>query len=141
MSSFNQVLLIGNISTDLELKRTSNDKAYIKFNLATNNRIKNADGEMIEQAEFHRIAFWGKKAETIHQYCKKGDKLFVRGRLVHRSWENDKGEKQYITEVMGLGFQFLTPKSDQKESEPDNELAADVDEILSEGTDQEDIPF
>lgn len=107
MLGFNKVFIMGNLTRDPELKYTPNGQAVASFGIATNRRWNTPEGERREEAEFHNIVVWGKSAETINQYVKKGNPLFVEGRLKTQNWEGPDGIKRQRTEIIVEGFQFL----------------------------------
>ncbi|MFM7487380.1 MAG: single-stranded DNA-binding protein [Cytophagales bacterium] len=94
----NSVQLIGNLGKDPEVKEFGGSKKA-SFSIATKDAYKNAKGEKIEDTQWHNIVIWGKLAEVAGKYLKKGSEVCVEGKLVHRQWETDKGEKRYITEI------------------------------------------
>lgn len=99
MDALNRVELIGVISSDLELKQTANAKYFISFSIATANKYTDKDGNVKESTDFHLTVAWGKLAEEIGRFCKKGDRLYIEGELKTRSWEGQDGKKGYKTEV------------------------------------------
>ena len=118
--SVNSVQLLGNLVKDPELKYTPQGTAVINFGIATNRSYKDkTTDEWKDIPEFTNIVFWGKSAEIIGQYCKKGNKLFVQGRLQTRSWDDkETGKKRYMTEVVGSEFTLLTPRPQQATEQP-----------------------
>jgi single-strand DNA-binding protein len=109
--NLNKVFVLGRVTRDPELKVTPNSQQVVSFSIATNKKWKDKNGDMQEMVEFHNIVFWGKSAETIAQYVKKGSLLLVEGRLQTRDWEDkDSKKKMYRTEIIGENFQ-LPPKS------------------------------
>lgn len=103
----NRVALIGRMTKDPELRRTGNGKAVASFNLAVNRNFKTGDGQ---EADFLNVVAWGKVAENTAQYCSKGSLVSVDGRLQSRSYENNQGQKVYVTEVVADSVQFLDTK-------------------------------
>ena len=101
----NKVLLYGNLTRDPELKALPSGQQVASFGLATNRSFKNRDGQQQEQTEFHNIVAFGRTAEVMGQYLKKGRPIYVEGRLQTRSWDKD-GAKQYRTEIIVDSFQF-----------------------------------
>ena len=85
----NKVILIGNITKDIDLKSLTNGSKVASFGLATNRTWKDSNCQKQEQAEFHNIIAFGKQAEVISQYCGKGDQLFIEGRIQTRSWDKE----------------------------------------------------
>lgn len=98
--SLNKVLLIGNLTRDPELRYTPSGVAVCTFGLATNRSWKDADGNVQEATEFHRIVAWAKLAELCSQWLFKGRKAFVEGRLQTRDWTGQDGNKRITTEVV-----------------------------------------
>ncbi|MEK7098637.1 MAG: single-stranded DNA-binding protein [Patescibacteria group bacterium] len=101
----NKVLLYGNLTRDPELRALPSGMNVVNFSIATNRTFKDRDGKKQEQVEFHNIVVFGRQADTVSQYLKKGAGAFVEGRLQTRSWEKD-GKKMYRTEVVADRVQF-----------------------------------
>lgn len=108
MRSFNKVMLYGNLTADPEVRVAKNGRPFSTFSIATNGGWKNKDGERVAQTDFHKIIAFGKLGEITGTYLKKGRPVLVSGRLSNRSYETDKGEKRYITEVVMDDFNFLS---------------------------------
>lgn len=112
----NRVYLIGRLTRDPEmsvLQKTST--SITKFSLA-NNRVFVAGGEKKDQTSFFNCVAWGKLGELIAEYCRKGHRLAVEGRLQQRSWEDTNGAKRSTVEIVVENCQFLTPKGGATES-------------------------
>ncbi|OGE19307.1 hypothetical protein A3D83_01745 [Candidatus Daviesbacteria bacterium RIFCSPHIGHO2_02_FULL_41_10] len=107
--SWNRVELIGNLTRDPELRYTPNGAAVCTFGMATN-RTYVTEGERKEEADFHRLVAWNKLAELCNQLLKKGNKVFISGRLQTRSWEAQDGQTKTITEIVVEDMILLTPK-------------------------------
>ena len=101
----NKAFLYGNLTRDPELKALPGGQAVANFSIATNRTFKNKEGQKQEQVEYHNVVAFGRTAEVIGQYLKKGRPIFVEGRLQTRTWEKD-GAKQYRTEILVETFQF-----------------------------------
>jgi len=101
----NKVLLYGNLTRDPELKALPSGQQVASFGLATNRSFKNKEGAQQEQTEFHNIVAFGRTAEVMGQYLKKGRPIYIEGRIQTRSWDKD-GVKQYRTEIVVDTFQF-----------------------------------
>ena len=113
MASFNKVILIGNLTRDPEVKYSSKGMAVGKISLAMNRKWKSESGEMKEEVTFVECDAFGKTAETIAQYVKKGQPFMVSGRLKMDSWEDKQsGQKRSRLGVVIEEFQFLGGKSD-----------------------------
>ncbi len=108
MASFNKVILLGNLTRDPELRYTPKGQAVARLGLAVNRSYKTESGETKEEVTFIDIDAWGKQAELIGQYLKKGNPLFVEGRLKLDQWD-DKNTGQKVTKlrVVMEGFQFV----------------------------------
>lgn len=105
----NSVNLIGRLGKDPEVKTFgSNQKA--SFSIATTDSYKNPKGEKVEDTQWHNIVIWGKLADVAGKYLKKGMEICVEGKLVHRDYETDKGEKKYVTEINVNDFLMLGAK-------------------------------
>ncbi len=144
----NKAMLIGNLTRDPELKSLPSGVKVASFSLATNRSWKDANGAKQDSTEYHNLVAFGKPAELIAQYCKKGNSLYVDGRLQTRSWEQD-GQKKYRTEIVVENFQF-GPKgtssggaADFPKSEGSSKDSSGIDtiEYPSEDINAEDIPF
>lgn len=146
----NKVFLYGNLTRDPELKALPSGSQVANFGLATNRTYKDKNGAKQEATEFHNIVAFGRTAEVIAQYCKKGRPIFVEGRIQTRSWEGkEDGKKQYRTEIVVDNFQFgadggkgasAGTGSSSREEQPapkDDEAIKYPDEEIN----PEDIPF
>lgn len=108
--SWNRVELIGNLTRDPEMRYTPSGAAVVTFTIATN-RTFVSDGEKKEEADFHRCVAWNKLAELCNQLLKKGNRVFVSGRLQNRNWETPEGQTRYITEIVIEDMILLTQKN------------------------------
>ena len=138
----NKTYIIGNLTRDPELKALPSGQNVVNFSVATNRVWKDKDGAKQEQAEFHNVVAFGKQAETIAQYMKKGSQILVEGRLQTRSWEAD-GVKKYATEIILEQFQFGA-KGEKKEEA--NNATANPEDTASptafdDDVDPSSIPF
>lgn len=109
--SWNRVELIGNLTRDPELRFTPNGAAVCTFGIATN-RTYLQDGEKKEEVDFHRLVAWNKLAELCNQLLKKGNRVFISGRLQTRSWEAQDGQTRTVTEIVIEDMILLSPKSE-----------------------------
>lgn len=114
--SWNKVELIGNLTRDPELRYTPSGAAVVSFTIATN-RTYVSEGERKEEADFHRVIAWNKLAELCNQLLKKGNRVFVSGRLQNRSWEGQDGQSRNITEIVIEDMILLTAKNGSMESD------------------------
>jgi single-strand DNA-binding protein len=95
----NSVQLIGRLGKDPEVKSFGSGKKMATFSIATTDSYKNAKGEKVDDTQWHNVVIWGSLVEVAEKYLKKGNEVCVEGKLIHRDYETDKGEKRYITEV------------------------------------------
>jgi len=105
----NSVKLIGHVGKDPEVK-TFGDRTKAAFSIATTDNYKNAKGEKVADTQWHNLVVWGKLADIAGKYVKKGSEVAVEGKLVHRVYETDKGEKRYITEINVNELEMLGAK-------------------------------
>ena len=100
-------MLFGNLTRDPELRALPSGMNVVNFTVATNRTYKDRDGKKQEQTDFHNVVVFGRQADTVNQYMKKGSSVFVEGRLQTRSWDDKtSGEKKYRTEVVADRVQF-----------------------------------
>ena len=105
--SVNKVILIGNLGKDPEVKYTPQGTPVAKFSLATNERWKDKNGEWQDRTEWHNIVAWQRLAEIVGEYVKKGQKLYIEGRIQTRSWDDKDGQKKYMTEIVANDLVLL----------------------------------
>ncbi len=121
MSSFNKVLLMGNITRDPQLSFLPSQTPVVEFGLAMSRKYKKQDGTQGEETCFVDCQLFGKRAEVVNQYFKKGDPIFIEGRLKYDSWEKD-GQKRSKLRVFVENFEFVGKAGDPKqEPEPHGE--------------------
>ena len=101
----NKAMLFGNLTRDPELRALPSGMNVVNFSIATNRTYKARCGKKQEQTDFHNVVVFGRQADLVNQYLKKGSSVFVEGRMQTRSWEKD-GEKKYRTEVVADSVQF-----------------------------------
>ena len=108
MASLNKVLLIGNLTADIELRQTPSGKSVCSFSIAVNRSF--VKDENSQGVDFINVVAWGKQAEFVALYFNKGDPIFVSGRIQVRSWEDSQNDKRYSTEVIAEEFSFVRSK-------------------------------
>ena len=107
----NRVQLIGHLGMNPEVKTLESGTKFAKFSLATNDSYVNTKGEKIEETEWHNVIAWNKTAELVESYLQKGKEVALEGKLTTRSWDDKKGTKRYITEVVCSEILFLGSKN------------------------------
>jgi len=105
----NKVILVGNLGKDPEVKVLESGQMVANFSLATSESYKDKNGQKVESTEWHNCVAWGKQAEIIEKYLKKGAKLFIDGKIKTRSYDKD-GQTRYATDIQILNFNFLDSK-------------------------------
>ncbi|MBA2278891.1 single-stranded DNA-binding protein [Candidatus Saccharibacteria bacterium] len=154
--SFNQVILMGNLTRDPELRTTPNGQSVCSFSLALNRSYKGADGEWKEATDYIDIVAWGPLGERVSQYLNKGRPCLVNGRLQSRSWEQE-GQKRSKVEVVANDVTFLGGRDggqsaggaggsdeNQEPAKPSKKPAKDdvvIEDIGDEPINLDDIPF
>lgn len=108
MASVNKVILVGNLGADPEVRYLPSGDAVANIRLATTDRYKDkASGEFKEVTEWHRVAFFGRLAEIVNEYLKKGSAVYIEGRLRTRKWQAQDGTERYSTEIVADQMQML----------------------------------
>lgn len=107
-------MLIGNVGKDPEIRHLENGVAVATLTLATSERYKDRNGELKEQTEWHNIVLWRNLADVAERFVKKGSQIYVEGKIRSRSWEDQSGQKRYITEVVADTMQLLGRRQDNQ---------------------------
>ena len=110
--TLNKVILIGNVGDDVKIHQFDDQNKIGRFPLATSESYTSKDtGEKVTQTEWHYIVVRNKVAEIFEKYVKKGDKIYIEGRLKTRKWQDNNNQDRYTTEIIVNDFTFLTPKN------------------------------
>jgi single-strand DNA-binding protein len=111
--SVNKAILVGRLGRDPETRYTSGGQAVANFTLATDETFKDRSGERQKRTEWHRIVLWGKLAEIAQQYLKKGQLVYIEGRIQSRQWEDKRdGQKRTTTEIVASVMRMLGSRAD-----------------------------
>lgn len=137
--SVNRVLIAGHLGGDPETRFTGGGTAVTTFSVATNESRKNNEGNYDDFTEWHRCVLFGKLAETAGEYLKKGQLVYLEGRLRTRNWEDKNGIKRYTTEIVGEQYTMLGRKNDSGGGASTNNMS-DQDSDNDTDTD-DDLPF
>lgn len=113
MSSVNKVILIGHLGQDPELRYLASGDAVANFSMATSESWKDKAGEKQEQTEWHRISAFGKTAEIVGKFLKKGSQVYVEGKLQTKKWTDKEGVERYTTEIRCDRMQMLGARERQ----------------------------
>lgn len=142
--TLNKVMLIGHLGDHVKIHYFDDSNCVGRFPLATNETYTNKQtNEKVTNTEWHNIVVRNKAAEICEKYLKKGDRVYIEGRLKTRKWQDDKGNDRYSTEIACTDFTFLTAKNEQIQQTPDgaqtNTPAPPANTSKPEGSD--DLPF
>jgi single-strand DNA-binding protein len=121
MSSYNKVIIIGNLTRDPELSYLPSQTPVVEFSIATNRKYKDSNGAEREDSCFIDCRLYGKRAEVINKYCGKGSKLMVEGRLQLDRWEAQDGSKRSKHRIMVDDFTFINDKKPVNKQEEGQE--------------------
>ena len=147
MKSGNKATLLGNVGRDPEIKVTGSGTSVANFSIATSDRYKDKSGEWQDRTEWHNVVAYGRSADIIRDYVRKGSKLYVEGRIQTRSWDGKDGSKQYRTEI--VVDQVVLLSGGEKQSEDGRYERGSYDQrrepqggdFGSQEIDESDIPF
>ena len=148
--SLNKVQLIGNVGKDPEVRYLDSGVAVATFPLATTDRAYTlANGTQVpERTEWHNIVLWRGLAETAEKYVRKGDKLYIEGKIRTRSYDDQNGVKRYVVEIFGDNMEMLTPRSAQPgvqqpiaQSQPTASPVQPVQQAPVQDEASDDLPF
>ena len=114
MGRLNKIMLIGNAGNDAELRYTPNGDGVASFSLAVGNRYTNREGQQIDETEWFRITSWGRNAEFVSNYIKKGMQVYVEGRLSHSVYQDNAGETKISLEVNARDVQIVQDPQQQQ---------------------------
>lgn len=146
MASVNKVILVGNLGRDPEVRYMPSGDAIANISVATTDNWKDKNGEKQERTEWHRVAFFGKLAEIVGEYLKKGSQVYVEGRLQTRKWTDKEGHDKYTTEIVADRMQMLGSRagggapSQSEESSPPRQSGPPAASTEFNDLD-DDIPF
>jgi len=147
MAGVNKVIILGNLGADPELRSSPSGVTSCRLSIATSmNWTDKSSGEKKEKTEWHRVVFFGRSAEVIDQYLKKGQQLYVEGRLQTSKYEKD-GVERYSTDIIGESFNFISGSSSST-SESNNQFNDNMNQDTKNSFEQtnsdefdDDIPF
>jgi single-strand DNA-binding protein len=138
----NKVILIGRLGADPEIRYTPAGSTVANFNLATNRVWKDKDGKTNEDTTWHRVVAWSRLAEVLKEYVKKGHRIYIDGRLQTRDWEDQNGQKRYVTEVVANEIQMLESAGSRESADAgDMPSAEDIPPADDMSADDESVPF
>lgn len=147
--SVNKAILIGNVGRDPEIKYFDNDRAVANFSLATTERgFRAANGtEVPDRTEWHNISCWGGLAKVVEQYVKKGDPLYIEGKIRTRSYDDKNGVKKYVTEINVDNLEMLGSRRSSGDSQPasypapSQQQSPNTSSSVDTSSEVDDLPF
>lgn len=143
MSGVNKVILLGNLGKDPEIRHLESGRSVANFTLATSEVYKNKEGNKVTNTEWHNVVLWTPLAEVADKYLKKGNQVYIEGKITTRSYDDKEGNKRYITEVVGREMTLVggRPEGGNNSSEPQNTQSTDATNFTPEPADLDDLPF
>tara|TARA_B100000586_G_C19960751_1_gene363620 strand:+ start:239 stop:688 length:450 start_codon:yes stop_codon:yes gene_type:complete len=149
MAGVNKVIILGNLGADPELRSSPSGVTTCRLSIATStNWTDKSSGEKKEKTEWHRVVFFGRAAEVIDQYMKKGQQLYVEGRLQTSKYEKD-GIERYSTDIIGESFNFISGSGSSSAGSDNNKFDNDMNQDTNDNSQEksnkdefeDDIPF
>ena len=137
--SINKVILVGNLGSDPELKSIASGKMVSTFSVATNESWTGKDQQQEQRTEWHRIVAWGQLAEICGEYLKKGQQVYIEGRIQTRSWEDQNGQTQKTTEIVAREMLMLGSREGGQASNTERKTEGESAEVSGDAGD--DLPF
>lgn len=139
MASLNKCMLIGNVGNDPELRTLNNEQGKVaSFRLATTERYKDRNGEVKENTEWHQVTAWGKLADIVEKFVKKGSQVYVEGKITTRKWTDKDGNDRFTTEIRAEGIQILGKKETTATRQQESPA---LKELKEEDNPEQDLPF
>lgn len=139
--SLNKVMLIGNLGKDPEIRSFEGGNSLARFPIATSESYTNRQtNEKVTQTEWHTIVLRRGLAEVAEKYLHKGDKIFVEGKIKTRSWEDDRGDRKFATEIHVDNMTMLSSRKDEGTSQAVGSTSSQAADI-NKGADDDDLPF
>ena len=141
--SINKCILVGRVGGDVNV-RTVGDQKVASFNLATSERFKGKDGNMVEQTEWHSITIWGRLAEVAEKYVTKGTQLYLEGKIKTEKYTDNEGHDKYVTRIIANTMQLLGGKPEgqpAQQSQPVQQKPKTTPMPYPVDTDDSDLPF
>lgn len=140
--SVNKVILIGRLGKDPEVRKLNTNTTVCNFPLATREVFKNADGTYNEQTDWHNIVMWRGVAERAERILKKGNNVYIEGKIKSRTWDDKDGNKRHSTEIVVENFQLLEKKTEGTTTlPPEEELDRNNDSQLPDNDNDTGLPF
>jgi len=127
----NKAMVIGNLGNDPDVRYTQSGTPVATFSIATSERWKDKDGQMQETTEWHKIVVWRALAEVCREYLKKGDKVYIEGKMQTRKWQDSDGNDRFMTEIIARNMEMLGKKHGESLPNP----------VPNEENPKDEVPF
>ena len=141
MAGVNKVILIGNLGKDPEVRHLDNGVAVANFSLATTESYTNKQGDRVNQTEWHNIVLWRGLADIAEKYLKKGNSVYIEGKISTRKWEDKEGNARYSTDIIADKMTMLGTKQGNTTSSMSNQVTETPTEDPHEESGNDDLPF
>lgn len=147
MAGVNKVILVGNLGKDPEVRHLESGAVVANFSLATSESYKDKNGERQTQTEWHNVVLWRGLAEIAEKYLRKGNMVYIEGKLRTRSWDDKEGNTRYTTEVIGDNMTMLGSKNEGSSSsssgsdDRNSSHSNDKETKIEEADESDDLPF
>ena len=141
MAGVNKVILIGNLGKDPEVRHLDNGVAVANFSLATTESYTNKQGDRVNQTEWHNIVLWRGLADIAEKYLKKGNSVYVEGKISTRKWEDKEGNARYSTDIIADKMTMLGAKQENTTSSMPNQVKETPTQDPLEESGNDDLPF
>ena len=148
MSGVNKVILVGNLGKDPEVKHLDTGVSVANFSLATTETYNNKQGERVSQTEWHNVVLWRGLADIAEKYLKKGNSVYVEGKINTRKWEDKEGNTRYSTDIIAEKMTMLGSRQDSNSTtnttnttSNNNEDQSNNSQNINESSNSDDLPF
>ena len=147
MCGVNKVILVGNLGKDPEVKHLDTGVSVANFSLATTETYNNKQGQRVSQTEWHNVVLWRGLADIAEKYLKKGNSVYVEGKINTRKWEDKEGNTRYSTDIIAEKMTMLGSRQDSNSSSTtntttnNNEDQSNNSQNINESSNSDDLPF
>ena len=142
MRGVNKAIIVGNVGKDPEFMTTASGTSIVNFSVATSESWKDKQtNQQVEKTEWHRIVAYNRLAEIVHDYVKKGSKVYIEGKLQTRKWQDQSGADRYSTEIIANELQLLDSREDKPEAQSAPQARSNPPAPPQNDAFEDDIPF
>ena len=141
MAGVNKVILIGNLGKDPDVRALESGAKVANFPLATTESYKNKNGERVDITEWHNIVLWRGLADVAENYLKKGNQVYIEGKIRTRSWEDKEGNKRYTTEILADNMTMLGGRRDGDYTDSPATKQTSKADVAEPESQEDDLPF